>query len=702
MKHPIVLLTILFLFFTCPQVVNSQDVSSKYASLTTAHNWLDSRNPDSARAFLEGADFSILNPYAQWMLAQSYFQLNQYNKSYSTLRRLLKEHPSFPLWSYVYGFSGRCLYERKEHERAVQRLKRFINKYPQHPTAPEGRLDLARSLAALEQYDEARVEYIDVLLLYPKIKQYDTAFNEYINLSTSQNINPYDIGPSQLLGWARVDLTNRRQGHLTTLAEEYWKVTSPENISDNAEMKWLQARALESLNRLSEAQEIYQQISNEYPKTMWSDQAGVALVAMESRRGNFVQAREYLDDFKDSHRDEICYYKAQLVLGKELYQSGEYKQARNILKKLLKHDEVSSHRYDAMWFLGWSYWKLKRYRGSAHWWTELLKEGENSGYLTAAHYWQARALIKIKKHEVAEEQLGHLAASYPHNYYGILARSELIDQSIDVPMYSQSPMEIEADWIPLPDLADTSLNAKRYRLLIQLGLLDFAMAEGDSLAGSGEYPDWDYHRALLGWQTGLGYPDHGKARQLLENSKLPPDSVAQILYPLVYPDLIGSAGARWAVGTGWILSLIRQESAFDVDAISNQGAIGLLQILPSTAEWMGTKYQIPDWSQLSNPRVNIRIGTAFLSWLTERFDGEVLPAIAAYNAGHKNVERWWVSSDDDLAEWVEDIPYTETRLFVKRVLTNAWTYAQLYPGRIDFEFSTEEIPLDMPDTPENE
>jgi soluble lytic murein transglycosylase len=79
----------------------------------------------------------------------------------------------------------------------------------------------------------------------------------------------------------------------------------------------------------------------------------------------------------------------------------------------------------------------------------------------------------------------------------------------------------------------------------------------------------------------------------------------------------------------------------------------------------------------------------------ERFHREVLPVSAAHNAGHTAVGRWWPPESGDETVWIESIPYTETRLFVKRVLTNAWTYAQLYPDHLTFQLTAGvEVPVD--------
>jgi soluble lytic murein transglycosylase-like protein/Flp pilus assembly protein TadD len=659
--------------------------TASYSRLTDAQAMLKSGNPDSARKILETADVGILYPYAQWLLANAYFQTHKPDEAYRTLARLLKDAPEFAMWSYAYGLSGRCLYERQGYERAVQRLKRFQRRFPDHPMAAECDLDLARSLTELGRYDEALSTYRDVILVYPGSKTYNPAFQEYLDLCDSLNIDPYDIGQGQLLGWARIDLTYGRYSHLLELASEYWKDLHIPVPEPDTEMLWLAAKAMERSRQISEARSQYEEIADRYPESPWAAKSIFALISMETQDSNFENASDYIKHLQELAPDDIAVSEARLTLGKALFRAGEQKQATSVLKKIVKQDQYSSLRVEALWYLGWIDWKRGRFRSAGKYWTKLLDEQPQDNFGPAARYWQARALASIEKHDDATGQFQKLAMEYPHNYYGILARIELNNLSLDDPQFVEIQLATEEEWDPFPIPMDTSPAANRYRLLTDLGLLDFAVAEGDSVAAKEKNPSWDCHRALLIWQLGTRSKGYNKARQLLEDSKLPPDSVAQIIYPISHRETIDEAAAQWKVPDGWIMALIRQESSFDVNALSAQNAQGLLQILPSTAEWIGKKYRIPNWEKLSDPAVNIGTGAAYFGWLMGRFNGEVVPVIAAHNAGHTAVGRWWPPESGDEAEWVESIPYRETRLFVKRVLTNAWTYAQLYPNLMTFQ-----------------
>jgi soluble lytic murein transglycosylase len=130
-----------------------------------------------------------------------------------------------------------------------------------------------------------------------------------------------------------------------------------------------------------------------------------------------------------------------------------------------------------------------------------------------------------------------------------------------------------------------------------------------------------------------------------------------------------------------VLALIRQESLFDPQARSPAAALGLMQLLPSTASRVAKQIGVapPSNEQLFQPEVNLVLGTQYLKDLLQRYSDDWFKAIAAYNAGEAAVDRWEKEiSTDDAEEFVERIPYLETRGYVKLVMRNHRIYKLLY------------------------
>ncbi len=133
-----------------------------------------------------------------------------------------------------------------------------------------------------------------------------------------------------------------------------------------------------------------------------------------------------------------------------------------------------------------------------------------------------------------------------------------------------------------------------------------------------------------------------------------------------------------------VASLIRQESEFNPSAVSGANAYGLMQLLPSAAKSMAKDLHIRHWkeSEITDPRMNLRLGTHYFRKLIKKYDGQVEYALAAYNAGDNRVEDWRSAGKyGDIYEFVESIPFTETREYVEAIQRNAMIYAELYKNR---------------------
>jgi soluble lytic murein transglycosylase len=150
-------------------------------------------------------------------------------------------------------------------------------------------------------------------------------------------------------------------------------------------------------------------------------------------------------------------------------------------------------------------------------------------------------------------------------------------------------------------------------------------------------------------------------------------------YPLVYSDLVVRETAANGLSEGLIYSLIRAESGFSPAIKSPAGAIGLMQLMPATAKATAREKGAFNPQQLTLPEYNIKLGTRHFGALMKDFDGDVIYSIAAYNAGASAVDRWRKGTQGlKMDEFIESIPYQETRDYVKKVYASAATYRQLY------------------------
>ena len=173
--------------------------------------------------------------------------------------------------------------------------------------------------------------------------------------------------------------------------------------------------------------------------------------------------------------------------------------------------------------------------------------------------------------------------------------------------------------------------------------------------------------------TFMLYPDGGYTAKYFKTSAREDD----FNHPRPWRETVASASRTTGISEITIWSVMKRESKFRPWAVSRSGAVGLMQLMPSTAKdiaaHMGLKL-----TDLKEPSQNIMLGAGYYASLNKKFDGEIIRTVAAYNAGARAVSSWAALSSSDWAEWVENIPYRETREFVRSVLENRETYRIVY------------------------
>ena len=155
----------------------------------------------------------------------------------------------------------------------------------------------------------------------------------------------------------------------------------------------------------------------------------------------------------------------------------------------------------------------------------------------------------------------------------------------------------------------------------------------------------------------------------------------QIFYPLHYKEEVYKVAEQYELDPYLLFSIIKVESKFNNRAVSEKGALGLMQIMPTTGAWAAENisYESFDYDDLYDPKVNIKIGAWYLKYLLSEFNNNLIITLAAYNAGQGNVKRWlsteiWNGSSDK----IDNIPFYETKAYVDRVLTNYQRYKNIY------------------------
>jgi len=289
-------------------------------------------------------------------------------------------------------------------------------------------------------------------------------------------------------------------------------------------------------------------------------------------------------------------------------------------------------------------------------------------------YWRARALQASNRPEdaaAAREAFARIAG--PAGFYEKLA-AEALGQIIALRPAPTPPTAAERAAIR------ANAGLQRALLAIELGLRREGVRE------------WHYEVALhtpggLGERELLAAAEWACERAVwdrcINTSSRTRDAVNMAQrFPTPLREIVVRRSREIGLDPAYVYGLIRQESRFITDARSHVGASGLMQVMPATARWTARKIGLQDFepSQITDPEINVQIGTAYLKLALDDFEGSMAMAAAAYNAGPGRPRQWRQGPELEAAVWIENIPFDETRDYVKRVLSNTTIYAALLTG----------------------
>ncbi len=351
----------------------------------------------------------------------------------------------------------------------------------------------------------------------------------------------------------------------------------------------------------------------------------------------------------------------------------------------------STYAPSAHWRAAWMNYRTRNYSEAARLMDEQIQRYAGGIEVPSALYWRGR-IFEEEEHNFpqAANYYRALSNTFTNFYYANLARQRLAVLG-NQPPAPPAPALAGVHPGEVPDLSDelpeNDPHLIKARLLANASLNEYI---GPEIQASPDSAEWG---ALAQAEIYVSYGEYTRALQSMKHSgisyfALPMQEVPEIYWHLLFPkpywpDLVSDA-QRNNLDPYLVASLIRQESEFNAGAVSRANAYGLMQLLPSVGKSMAKKNGIKHFNanDLLNPTTNLQLGTMNLKQVLDRFGGQAEYALAAYNAGDVPVRQWLASNDyKDVAEFVESIPYSETREYVQAILRNREMYRALYPMR---------------------
>jgi len=380
-------------------------------------------------------------------------------------------------------------------------------------------------------------------------------------------------------------------------------------------------------------------------------------------------------------------------LAEALYSSGNmyllkrnYPLAVEYYSYLAAHFPSSKNAAAAHWRAGWLSYRQGLYADAERLFDEQIRLYPGAAETVSALYWRGR-LYETQDHNPAKAAVNYrsIVRTYQHYFYAQMARKRLAAMGNALPVEEPQPDRMQP--VPAPLLVESfpadSPHLAKARLLANAGLNDYIARE---IAADPDSSSWS---ALAEAQIYSSYGETYRAMRALKralpySASAPIQSIPlaywMILFPEPWWETIKAESEKNNLDPYLVASLMRQESEFNPSVVSYANAWGLMQLLPAVGKSMAREEGMSHFQtyQLLDPATNIRLGTRYLRQMLERFGGVQEYALAAYNAGDNRVADWQTAGPyQGMDEFVESIPFTQTREYVQAILRNEEIYREI-------------------------
>jgi soluble lytic murein transglycosylase len=567
----------------------------------------------------------------------------------------------------------------------------IVKRFPASAHYDDAYLKLGQSLEKNNQRWEALAVYREILEQYPQIKHYMK-----IRFSIKELTGKY---PEDLFAFSL--RTNRQRVSILLDNKKY-------------------SRALFILNNqmLPESSnvkkgEIYSLIGIcKFHLRLYDNAIDMLKKAIELGRGETVlTAHYYLTRIYYRKDDESKFFRhSNVLLGsgtrldfmdKVLYNLGSFYEKKKDFTKAIGYwrklaDEYPSSTLcdDALWHLAWNTYCQRQYSKALEAMENMEETNPGSEYLPRILFWKGKIFEKLNRYQEAYRSYHKTAHFFPYTYYGTMAQKtcdSLLTRYPDISdktgpfEYFENPKRTLDPELMNPGKHRSVIHAVHYEKGMELLVLGFkpeAITEFDAYETETELDlAMKFQIAELYMVSGDYYRGIRTLTKIVRDErifghKIVPDQFISKFFPSRYRELIRKYSTEHGLDPYLVAGMILQESAFNHRAISSAGARGLMQLMPGTAKWLmritGIGYKSANGlTVLYDPELNIALGTRYIKMLLKSFPDKEYLAIASYNAGKGNVEKWMKNLKDyPRDEFIEMIPFSETQGFVKHVLRN--------------------------------
>ncbi len=650
------------------------------------------RDPAEALQFLRAAqnDVPLLDDYVRLWIGEALLKLGEGKQAAEMFEAIPQVTPNSPLVVKAAYRAGEAWYQTLSCREATAWIAKAVALSQKEVETPQALLRQGACQLRENNIQEGRETLKQLWVRFafsPEAKEAEAL------LASNLGGEPWVVQPSERLARAQAYLG--QAFHAEAIEELRKFLAADPSPPQRAEAKLKLGIAQVRLKLYDQARETFRVLAKEGATE--SSEASVWLARVYLRQGQGDKLLELAHTAAGSSLSPEQKGQITLFAGVWLEDQGRFDDAIARYRQVAKMGEPASQRAEGQWRVGWGYYRMGRYR-EAFDQLRALVEQHDGEFEPQALYWMARA-AELNQQPQAHDVYVQLCRRFIYTYYCQLAweRTQIpLPDSIAAEPGSTSASVNDGESVNGVNGAAAGAVTTRveieqqaaYRRALELKTLGLDSDAAREVAGLIDR----YSREpglLMVLSTMLneaGAYHHGlrlaraKFRDQLERTG---GSVSPALWSVAYPmgllPTIKGQGAK-GVDPYLVAAIIREESQYDWRAVSRVGAIGLMQVMPGTANTVAQRLGLPAVGRedLFDQETNIRIGVHYVEQLLEQFSGNVAYTIASYNAGPIAVGNWiTLHRGRSQDEFVELIPYQETRQYVKRVLRSYREYARL-------------------------
>ncbi|HEU4685497.1 MAG TPA: transglycosylase SLT domain-containing protein [Nitrospira sp.] len=641
------------------------------------------RNPAVALQYLRAAqrDFPVLDDYIRLWIGEALLNLGDAKEAATIFESIALAVPDSNILGKAAYRAGEAWYQASSCTQAGEWFARAVQMSDKEPSTPLALLRRAACELRENRITEGRETLKQLWVRFPSSAE---AREAETLLSSNLGGEPWQPQPGERLTRAQAFLG--QAFHAEAIGELQKFLAADPHSPRRAEAKLKLGIAQVRLKQYDLARETFRGLLKDHGSE--SQEAAVWLARVLLRQNQGEKLLEVARMAQNASLSAEQKGQIDLFAGIWFEDQKQFDDAIARYRLVAKFGEPSSQRAEALWRVGWVYYRTGRYRESIEIWRTLV-EHHDSEFEPQALYWMGRASETMQPAQAAET-FGQLCRRFVYTYYCQLARERTQLST------TQEPPETTTNGDSASVAAATVSTVNRseiqqhnaYRRAVELralGLdLDAAREVGVLADRYTKEPASLIALSMLLNEVGAYHHALRLARsrfrdQLERTGGIVSPSLWTVAYPTGLLSTIKLQGAR-GVDPYLIAAIIREESQYDLKAVSRVGAIGLMQVMPATANTVAQRVGIPTVGRedLFDQETNIRIGVRYVEQLLEQFSGNLVYTVAAYNAGPLAVNSWLAqyrqTSPD---EFVELIPYQETRQYVKRVIRSYREYIRL-------------------------